>query len=261
MASSHPNDNINIEKEKENKILNYISSEVSPKILVLDLDATLICSKESPAEFPFFMEIFNGHDIELKSRLYRLSIDDVMASTDSGFRGEGECTEMWGIERPGCKTFLQWCFKNFSAVGVWSAGKKPYVLAICQKIFVGPGIRSPDFVWTYNECINSVVNKREQSLKDLNILIKSRIGIKYSMTEQNVILVDDRAYSFSATPENGILIPPYTPASTLESLKAPDDALIVLGRWLVSSNFFYVTDVRKLNKSPYVIFGKPGDLS
>ena len=221
------------------------SNQINPlrKCIILDLDATLISSTTDPRKFGIFLEIMASNNMELKSRLYHLSIKDVMAYEDKN-RGQGEITEMWGVERPGLKTFLRWCFTYFSVVGVWSAGKKPYVEAICQKIFVGKGIRSPDITLTYNDCTGHY----QSPLKNLRALSESDAGRELGITLENVVLVDDRTYSFSATPENGILIPPYDPDLTIESLSQNNQDLIKLGHWFSQSDFFTSSNVRFLNK-------------
>lgn len=239
------------------------------KCLILDLDATLICSITKSSDFDIFNQIMKSNNIELKSRIYHLKLIDVLQGhrdeyddEKNRYRGEGLVSEMWGIERPGLKEFLSWASKSFKVIGVWSAGRKPYVHAICKKIFVGNNIRSPDFIWTYNDCDNAYdenINgeKSWYMLKNLDKLSKSVIGQELGITLENSILIDDREYSFSATPNNGILIPPYEPLLTIDGLmngEKNDNILGCLSQWFVYSKFFTYPDVRIISKGPNQIW-------
>lgn len=219
---------------------NFITAPgIIPKCVILDLDSTLIFTKVKSKHRATMIKISTSNDFELRNRLYRLSIDDVTADV-GGARGEGDHSEMWGIERPNLKEFLRWCFRSFAVVGVWSAGKKPYVKAICQKIFLGSGIRSPHIMWTYNECNHSSGFPQ----KDLRMLVSSSEGQSLGLSLENTILIDDREESFALTPQNGILIAEYAPKITIEELKKPNTDLINLGTWLALSGYFYAPDVR-----------------
>ena len=248
----------NVNKDHVNEVQTIIPTEKKRRCIMLDLDATLIHTATKDKYSGIFSEAATIQG--LRDRIYHMFIDDVMSNTDDGFHGEGQRSEYWGIERPGLKEFLKWCFSFFDVVGVWSAGQKPYVRAICKKIFVGKGIKSPHIVWTYNEC--EFQGEGKAMLKDLNKMVESPEGKKLGMSLSNIVLVDDRMASYNATPNNGILIPPFSPemflpsSGKLEGLAETEDSLIKLGHWFANSGYFYTSDVRAIDKSSMAIFGR-----
>src|SRR3989304_1474697 len=98
----------------------------SDKVIVLDIDETLVHTFEDH-------EIFNDSNLlELKRRIYHIEIIDI---DRSHVRGSGFVYQMSGIMRPYMKEFLEFCFKYFRFVTIWSAGTYSYVHSIVNEIF------------------------------------------------------------------------------------------------------------------------------
>ncbi|MCA9639895.1 MAG: HAD family hydrolase [Myxococcales bacterium] len=83
------------------------------KLLVLDLDETLVHASDTPLARPADLEIFDYH-------VY---------------------------ERPGLREFLCWSFDAFT-VGVWTASSDDYASAVVQHVFVD----APYFVYSRDRC-------------------------------------------------------------------------------------------------------------
>ncbi len=88
---------------------------MSPHLLVLDLDETLI---------------------HVRTR------EDVGRKSDTTIHG-------WPLyERPHLQEFLDFCFLNFR-VGVWTSASRSYAKGILHKTFQG---RKPEFLWWDEQC-------------------------------------------------------------------------------------------------------------
>ena len=208
------------------------------KHLVFDIDQTLIYSPSEIGWYGRMLERNNGEIPEsLRSRVGTIVIPMDGKNTGSA-RGLSGTLKMTFIIRPKCVEFLKWCFNNFSTVSVWSAGSTEYVKAIVDDLFRRVG-RAPYIVWTYDEL--------EDGIKPLSTMF-ARVNTDKDMNVRNTLLIDDLSYNFDKHPNNGVLIPPYTPTTTLKNLSASDPTLYELSKWLDSDVFRISTDVRCLNK-------------
>lgn len=108
------------------------------KAIVLDLDSTCVNSFNDPEEL--FALGFN-HDPRVYSLRQRLYLFDMIDVTEG--KGRGQYESMWGIARPHLSEFLDFCFKYFTAVCVWSAGQPAYVKSIVDSIFPRPSLSTP----------------------------------------------------------------------------------------------------------------------
>lgn len=195
------------------------------KTIVLDIDETLVNSKEShdllktiPLDKPEVMKSF-----------YSLILPDYY--------------HIWGLMRPGCKDFLRFCFDYFDKVLVWSAGEKNYVETITYRLF--EGLPEPDGVFSRSLCGMEDGNTTKPLLKlshhypDINLT--------------NILILDDREHNFiDCNPYNAIHIPPFKP---YDNLSGQDKALYQVMEWLLRPEVRTSSDVRKLDKSG--IFTQP----
>jgi len=70
------------------------------------------------------------------------------------------------------------------------------------------------------------------------------------MRLENTFIVDDKIHNFeNVNSDNGILIPEYSPMSTVDELRSSDDHLLRLMSWLTRPEVIRCKDVRILDKS------------
>jgi TFIIF-interacting CTD phosphatase-like protein len=212
------------------------------KCIVLDLDETLVHSHpESHIELLRELKIYSKAEyIDLRERIYKITMDDVVDK-----KGTGVKTEMWGILRPHVKEFLEFCFKYFKIVIVWSAGMKNYVNVIVDFLF--KDIKRPLIIWDRNE-----IEKLPDGtlIKPLNKLINTVPGLNKYMSLENTFIVDDRITVFAEpNPHNGIEIIPYKPEFNLEGIREEDTTLLKLIQWFSRPEVMNSRDVRELDKT------------
>lgn len=213
---------------------------LTDKCIVLDLDHTLLNTFNS-SDLIDDLEIYtNPKHLETKRQFYHFILDDVYTH-----RGDGEQTEICGIRRPHLSEFLDFCFGYFKIVAVWSAGQAKYVKRICHDLF--RDFRDPHCVYTRNHCVPIWNEEREEILE--KPLIKMMEVIP-GMSLDNTFVIDDNLTTFERVNfENGILIPPYKPAETLEDLRKDDLRLLQLRDWFLRPEVLLSEDIRDLDKS------------
>ncbi len=217
---------------------------LSDHAIVLDLDESLVHSSEDMTDLRT-LRLFTDLKIsDIKRRTYVITLDDVIER-----RGSGVKTQLWGVTRPHLDEFLVFCFSYFKVVAVWSAGQPKYVDAIVQKIF--GDITMPHIVYSWTNCdtTTGIVEK------PLSKMISQVPGLDKYMSLSSTLVVDDRKTTFQGNSHNGILIPPYNPRPTIDSLREEDIALLQLKTWLERSDVRESSDVRILDKSR--IFATP----
>lgn len=222
--------------------LNKNSNKKLDKIIILDLDETLVHINSTNREGLSKLEIYkNPKYYDLRQRIVRIFTYDITDSNN--VTGKGEKSSLWGVIRPYLYEFLEYIFNNFSMVIVWSAGVKKYVDEIVRFIF--RDFRMPDIVMSREDC----VNKKGTYEKPIMTIPEKFPEFKNIITLNNTIIVDDRLDNFNSNPNNGILIPPYDPETTIEGLSSmKDDNLNKLMKWFETKEFKNSSDVRKLNK-------------
>ena len=217
----------------------YISSNpLTDKCIVLDLDETLVHSCE---EDHLLRELGIWSDprlIGLRDRCYNMNIDDVV-----GPLGKGEKSQIWGITRPHAREFLQFCFRYFRIVAVWSAGQTKYVDAICEYLF--KDLEPPHVIYSYPECDNNG-GVRTKPLRKMF----EEPPLRGMMLPENTLAIDDRDTTFlSPNPHNGIVIPAYEPNIDVQSLFQDDTALLELMDWFSKPDVMRSKNVQSLDKS------------
>jgi len=215
---------------------------LTARTIVLDLDNTLICTQD---EMDDYKNLKIGTDpklTSLRSRVYRLSASDVVSK-----RGSGENFLFWGTMRPGCRKFLDFCFRYFRYVVVWSAGKKRYVEALVDYLF--KDTFKPDLILTHDDCVRAYDGDSAILEKPLTKVMKL-LGAK-EVKESNILVLDDNPTTFSGpNPDNALYIPMYEPKPEIEELEdESDQALAQAERWLLLPEVIKSPDVRQLDKS------------
>jgi hypothetical protein len=142
---------------------------------------------------------------------------------------------MWGTMRPHAREFLEYCFKRFKRVIVFTAGTADYAIPICDVLF--RGISKPYMIWARGHCIQikeraNAVDQRLVNLgfyptlsvspdseemehmnaKSLERMAKivSELENDSNITKDQFILVEDNYHSFITHDyHNAFLIPAY----------------------------------------------------
>lgn len=91
------------------------------------------------------------------------------------------------FKRPYLNEFLDFCFKKFEYVIIWSAAEKKYIDLIIQNIFLKD---KPHIVWTRDKCENIIdINYEYTFIKPLRKFI--RCFKKYNFNYSNLFIIDD----------------------------------------------------------------------
>jgi TFIIF-interacting CTD phosphatase-like protein len=192
---------------------------MNKKIIVLDLDETLVHTYDGPSA-----ELVHSKSRteEASNRLYNIKVGN---------------RQLVGALRPNVREFIDFCLKHFDEVIVWSAGIPTYVDEIVKILFT---TTQPDRVYARDKCLL----KDDLYIKPLeSITTKNR-------TMDKMIIIDDRLTTFSTcNPYNGLLIPTFSPKLTDPSLGVHDTVLIQLMDFFLHPTTKNIRDVRDLDKS------------
>lgn len=214
---------------------------ITDKVIILDLDETCIHTYHDMNILHDLNIMKNPQLMDLRQRLYILNINDV------GQKGDGKKSKLWGIERPHLNQFLKFLTIYCREVIVWTAGIPSYAKAVVNHIF--RGIKKPTVVYARTECENEGSITAPHYTKPISKLINSKYNqINKNITESNTIIIDDRLDYVKPNFLNAILIPPYNPSPTIDSLREPDTALLKIMTWLNDYSIRYSRDVRSLPK-------------
>jgi hypothetical protein len=173
----------------------------------------------------------NPNFYPLRSQLYVLTLDD-----------DDDENKLWGFRRPFLRDFLQFASDYFQHICVWSAGTSDYVHEICNHIFED---YQPDLILTRDDCevVDGVPYKPLTKLYEK--LPKAN--------EKSTIMIDDRDDVMKFNPNNGIIIPSYTPShKNLNSIKE-DNNLEKVMNWLNNKNVIGCSDISKITKDQIFI--------
>ena len=205
--------------------------------IVLDLDETLVNTQER-TEFLCELNILTDPKlIKFRTRIYHMNLEDIDGP------GCGTKDSYWGIIRPGVKEFLEFCFKYFRYVIVWSAGIRSYVEAIVDYLF--RDLSKPHYVFSRDKCIQD----ERGTVKPL-VRMYEAVNKKYGdnlMNETTTLALDDTVSTFSENINNGIKIPAYKVSPTLTDINRSDTRLQELTTWLKANEG--AKDVRTLDKT------------
>nr|QBK90362.1 MAG: ctd-like (NLI interacting factor-like) phosphatase [Pithovirus LCPAC103] len=219
----------------------YVSKydTITNKAVVLDLDETLIHTTDDMALLKTLGILTNPKLMALRRRIGVVHIDDVVSS-----RGSGIKSDLWFIKRPYLKEFLIFCFAYFRVVTVWSAGVNKYVKSIVKEIF--KDIKPPVVIYTRDDTVENPSDGEYD--KPLSKLISEVPGLSKYMSMNNTLILDDKATTFRANPNNGVLSPKYNPPFTISGIMEQDIALLQFREWLLKPAVISSEDVRTLDK-------------
>ena len=208
------------------------------KNIVLDIDATLVHTHGDDEEFLDLKFITEPKMLKYRKRIYSMKLSDVTTEP-----GDGEELKLYGIYRPYLKEFLEFCFDYFDNIIIWSAGKKKYVEKMCELMFVDSK-KQPLVIYNWN---NTTIDG-DRVTKPLKKLYNDP-RTKGQMNETNTYVIDDRDDTYFLNKKNGILIPEFEAALSLNGLKLQDENLLKLMAWFSLEEVSNSEDVRTLNKN------------
>lgn len=209
---------------------------ISRHSIVLDIDETLVHSWASLDDY-YSLDVYGRYPyFDLQSRIYLLQ--SYSPSSTRRLRTE---PYIWGIMRPRVHEFLSFCFNYFENVIIWSAGHRGYVLDVVDKLFLD--LPYPHCIYSSEYCEVT----ENTFYKPLRKMIHYERDLKLNL--ENTFIIDDRLDNFLDNPENGILIPPYSPIPTLIDFMLDDRSLDKLTKWFSRPEVIHAQDIRLLDKS------------
>jgi len=120
--------------------------------------------------------------------------------------------------RPHLKTFLKWCFENFTHVSIWTAASRDWYNYVYNAVFknILDEINAEfhfvftsekcNNVWKYSEWHGHSIRWTEKRVRKLH-RYKSLKYINYNI--DNTIIIDDNPSTFNCNYGNGIHISPF----------------------------------------------------
>jgi len=225
-------------------LFNFSNGMTQPggKTLILDLDETLASTQNDIdliklkvyEDFNVFRKF---HPIGQRQICYSINITH-----------QGSQMNIWGIKRPGLEVFLPFAQTYFDNVLIWSAGIRPYVEAVCREIFDIEGLNMPRLIWSREDC-SVETGVFFKPLSNLPIKLEAA-GSPIRINLNQTLILDDRPYTFTANPQNGVLIPPFKPEPNLVQLTDRSDrSLYQFMDWLKTPEVINCSDYRTLDKS------------
>ena len=143
---------------------------MTQKLLILDIDETLIFASETPCSRP--------HDFIVGNKYFV-------------------------YKRPFVEQFLDWSFQNFD-VAVWTSATEDYAAEIVAKILPRPGLGLL-FLWSRERCTPSLDPESREFFLEKKLTKLRRRGHKL----EDVIVVDDTPQMWRNSYGNLIRINPY----------------------------------------------------
>nr|QBK90146.1 MAG: ctd-like (NLI interacting factor-like) phosphatase [Pithovirus LCPAC102] len=190
--------------------------------------------------------------MDIRKRIYVIDIYDI----DN--RGDGKNIKLWGIERPYLREFLKFCMFNARNIIVWTAGIRPYAEKIVKHIFRGIGY--PSIIYSREHCVNIGSTDNPQYTKPISKLINSNYNkIHKTINMNNTIIIDDRIDYIQPNFSNAIVIPPYNPVPTIDSIRNTDIALLKIMTWFNNPSIRNSIDI-KSSKKDNIFMINPSDI-
>ena len=206
------------------------------KCMVFDIDSTLVYSDEDIENYNRLIVETKNSNANLKDRTYFIDLIDIGEEP-----GTGKTSNLWGVIRPHFFEFALFAASYFDKIAIWSAGHYRYVHSICDVLFPDSFLQ-PKLILTRDDCS---IDEDKSYYKPLSKIFNSNNGF----SPENTFVLDDRDDTFSKNPQNGILIPAYTPCLNLAGVLNDDIALQQLMCWLSLDFVAKSSDIQKIDKS------------
>lgn len=200
-------------------------AQIKDQCIVLDIDETLVHTYQPNAALPhnLIKNVFTQLRTDpkyfaIRPRLYHITMEIEY----------GKPLTYYGVKRPYLDEFIQFCFNHFKIVVIWSAGHPEYVKSMINVIFSTK--YHPHIIFSSENLYSS--NNGDIYNKPINTIINSYVDLNKYMSLNNTYIVDDRIDNFVPNPQNGILIPRYSPILSADTiLKDQDMDLLKLIRF------------------------------
>lgn len=198
-----------------------------PKNVILDIDNTLLYTRNGVQGYERLKLFSDPHNYKARRRCFTIEAEDY---------------HMWSVSRPRFDEFVEGLDTLFDKIIVWTAGQGTYARAAVDHLWRDH--KKPYLVLDREFC---VVNKDNGDILEKPI---SRITkeIDPDINLSNTVIIDDRNFVFQyCNPNNGILIPSYSPDPTISAITADDDSFTKLLHFFSSPTFLKSSDVRSLS--------------
>lgn len=228
--------------------MSNLATSVAPakpeKTLVLDIDQTIANSFENP-DFIDKYEIYTNPDVAQKFKnikTYSMIITK-----------NGQKTKIWGVFRPHLKEFLDFVNNYFDHIIIWSAGTELYVKEIIEQMEKTFNIAPGKMIWARDKCARNAKNFHKP-ISCLEQDLQKRYYSSIHIDPKFTLVLDDKLYTFAENPDNGVLIPPFSPGDGQQSptlkqlLDVSDTALLQFITWLQKPEVLNSKDYSKLPK-------------
>lgn len=216
-----------VDNEMVDEIVNKI---VNKKILVLDLDETLIYATE------------DNNNVERELYDFKIEFPVEMYT---------KATVYYVYKRPYFDQFIKQVAIMYRLV-IWTAAEKEYAQPVIQQLFSTTNIK-PEFIFHAYHCTRRYNNMNyEMDTGDRCMTVKNlrKVKTKFKIPLSRILIVDDMARNCVDNYGNAIIIPGYTG-------KSKDTALLDLITYLkYLSN---VPDVRTINKTNWRNYNKDSE--
>ena len=193
--------------------------------IILDLDETLIHTWDKCDDI---RKLNTNKYLPIRHRMFKIDSMDYIGS----FREHAE-------------KFLDYCFKRFNYVIIWTAGTEDYAAEINNVLFKFLN-NTPDLTLDKNHI--KMYNDNSYS-KPITKIAKKFPELKNGLFLENTFIVDNMIQNFKENPHNGIQIPPYEVKNLDDILYLEDNALKTLMKWFELEKTKRSLDIRKLDKS------------
>jgi len=213
-------------------------TSISTKHIVIDLDECLVHTFNRYGDYADLgigkKGITDENIKKLRHRTYVITESDITSEP-----GRGVVSSYWGITRNYVYEFLLFCYQYFETVTVWSAGKYRYVHSIVDHLF--KNLPYPDLILTRDD-----LNAKNR--KPLSTVFQKLKSSHPDIGYHNTWLLDDNNHNYIYdNPDNGILIPPFSPSPNIKDMNVIDNRLLQLKAWLEWDEVKESRDVRQLN--------------
>lgn len=203
----------------------YAGEPLKPgSTIFIDIDECILHTYDTAAD-PEVVSKIKEHvaaDPALRRRRFIINLAD------------GECVV---LKRPYLDEFINFVFRYFEHVIVWSAGRADYVHKICEVLF-NYRHRKPDAIMT-----NDDVEIRSTVSGDYHKPLRKAIAKHPHLCRlESTLFLDNVADNFSDNPANGMTIPDFYPR---DDPFVEDDHLLRVMEWLMTPTVLQAKDVRR----------------
>ena len=237
-----------------------------PKTLIIDLDETVLHSWEAPQ---FIDKI--SKDVGKLEKLY--PYDQISRAYAIQLVETETKSYIFGMFRPHLYEFLTFAYVYFDNILIWSAGVAEYVEKVTDLMFLNAGIQKPRMTWSRLNCrscgqMGSVIYHKPIALISNDLKLKY-YSAPFEIDPKQTLILDDKVHTFMENKNNGILIPPYSPAKNIHSIinigpatnnklfdeqfkelvDDSDEALLQFKQWLLKPEVLNSKDYTLLDKT------------